>query len=215
MSSAEAIQKSLKTALAGVHTSIPGRVISYDSVTQKATVQPVVRGRRINRATKALESYLPSPIPGVPVCFEAGDGWAFTGPMVEGTPVTIIFAHRSIDEWLLTGEADNLPVDLRRHASQDAIAIPGGRSFADPLPALAVDATRPVLYSVAEQLLGDSSATDFVALASLVLAELQALRNWAALHIHAGVLAGPANTGLVVGAPPVPGSVAATKVKAK
>ena len=59
--------------------------------------------------------------------------------------------------------------------------------------------------------LGDSTATDYVALASLVLDELNALRAEVILHTHAtGV--GPTGPALGVGATSNP--VAATKVQA-
>jgi len=60
---------------------------------------------------------------------------------------------------------------------------------------------------------GDSP-TDFMALASKVLSELQAIRTWANGHTHSGVTAGGGTSGIAtpMGAP---SSVASTLVRSK
>lgn len=59
------------------------------------------------------------------------------------------------------------------------------------------------------------NATDFVALSTLVLTQLQAIQLWATTHVHPGVTAGGAVTGPTGTPLAPPGSVAATKVMAE
>lgn len=206
------IRDYVRTGTAAMHTVLPARVLAYDHTMQKATVQPVVRWAHADAETGDLVRYVPPPIANVPVQFP-GVAW----PLLAGDFVTVLIAERSIDEWKTTGAGDTTPQDPRRFDPSDAIALPGLHSFASPLPAAAVDPAAVVLWHRGLDVkLGSSAAVDFVALASLVQAELQEIRTMLALHTHP-VTGATAGAPLYVGLPiPEPvGNVAATKVRAE
>lgn len=215
---AELLQLAIRGEMARIHTSIPGTVLSYDHATQRATVQVAVRSKVRGARGGEISNVDVPPIPGVPVCFPSAAGYAITWPLTAGDPGLIVFAERSTDEWKATGNPSNDAQDVRRFDLSDAVFIPGSVSPAQPIGSTGRDAAAMVLLASSLKL-GDSTATDFVALASLVLQELNALRAELVLHTHpvAGVTLG---AGSVVSAPPTgigpsSASVAATKVKAK
>lgn len=182
---ADVIREHLRAGLATVHTSLPAVVVAYDPALQRATVQPTIRAR-VDDPTLGVERPTlapPPPLPNLPVVWPSGAAgtWALTGPLSPGDPVTVVVQERSTDEWRHTGVTAPVgaPVDARRWDLTDAVVVPGGRVFvpgpAGPLPATAYDPAAVVL-SGATVKLGSSSATDAVALATLVLAELQKIQ---------------------------------------
>ncbi|NJN05546.1 MAG: hypothetical protein HC814_02920 [Rhodobacteraceae bacterium] len=73
--------------------------------------------------------------------------------------------------------------------------------------------TTATLYGGTETRLGSASAVNYVALANLVLAELNKIQVWAAAHTHVSAAPGaPTAPAVPVLAPPA--AVAATKTKA-
>ena len=104
-----------------LHTGCIARVITYDAEKQTATVQPVARQRYI--ADPTTSERVPS-IPGVPVCWPQGGGFAVTMPLAAGDDVFLAFADRSIDEWKRSGAGDYTPALRRRFDLADAVAIP-------------------------------------------------------------------------------------------
>ena len=219
--------------LGEMRTCLPGIVVSYDHATQRATVLVTIDSKKV--VDGELISYQPPPIPNVPVHFPSGTNYAITWPLSAGDPVTLVFEDRSTTEWRASGASRTTPRDPRRWDWSDAVALPGGRTQAagptGPIGAAGRDAAAMVLQAPLIKL-GDSTATDFVALASLVVAQLNAL--WtahnglvAALnalvtvyngHSHLDPVSGSTGTPSAPGVPAIPGgpagNVAATKVKA-
>jgi hypothetical protein len=198
----------------GVHVGFVGRVVSYDHEKQTATIQPVVKGRRRNEDGD-LEFYLLPQITNVPVEFPQGGGGAYsiTFPLAVGDLGMVRIMERSHDEWRTTGAESTQPQHPRRFDLTDATFYPGISSPADPLDQ--IDESAMVIAG--DLKLGDKSASELVALASLVLDRLNKLQTAFDQHMHA-----TAGTGPPVGPTPVPGvipvgqlaSVAATKVRA-
>lgn len=118
--------------LDGVHTCMPGAIDTWDPVTQKADVKPLIK-RRIQHedGTELLEE-LPI-IPGVPVQFPRSAEFFLSFPLHKGDFVMLHFAERSIDKWLSGTGADTDPDDFRRHDLTDAIAVPGVAPFSRAL----------------------------------------------------------------------------------
>lgn len=199
-----------RAQLARVHTSIPGVVRSYDSATQTAVVQPVVRFK-FRDGDGAIQNYTPEPIADVPVAFPGAGSFSITWPLAAGDLVTLVFAERSITEWKATAGATVEAADTRRFDLTDAIAIPSLRSPADPIPGAGI-AANVLVVRAPEIRLGSSVATAFVALANLVLDRLTAIVTGFNTHTHT---TGVGPTGVPNSLLAVPASVAATKVKAE
>lgn len=141
--------------LSDVHTSIPGRVESYDSSTQRASVQPLLkRGYEDEEGERQVE-ILPV-IQDVPIVFPGSGSYADTFPISKGDIVLLVFMENSIDRWLSVGGLID-PSDDRRFALSDAVAIPGLRhSRLDPT---AVSSSARVI-SAPEIQLGSTAAVD-------------------------------------------------------
>lgn len=119
-----AIDGRIIAKLSEIHICLPGRIESYDYTTQKASVKPLLK--RVYEDDGEIQA-LPV-IVDVPVIFARSGGASLTFPIAEGDGVLLIFAERSLDEWLTLG-GDQAPVDPRKFDLTDAIAIPGLNSF--------------------------------------------------------------------------------------
>ena len=218
---AEIVIAGVASAIDNLHTSMPGKVVAYNPLTQCADVQPMAK--RVMFDADGNKSYEDLPtIPNVPVQFPRAGGYVITLPMGPGDFVWLVFSEASTAEYRATGQA-SAQGDVRRHHLGYPTAIPG--AVPDTSPLSPTDAAARAAGMVighdgaADQIqisptaikLG-SAATDFVALASLVMTQLSAIQTQFNTHVHATAALGPP-------VPPTvpmtsPGSVAATLVKA-
>lgn len=214
-SETDTLLAAIRAQLALVHTCLPGTIASYDEATQTATIAPAVKFK-YRKADGTIENYAPPAIPKVPIAFPGGEGWSITWPLAAGDPVTLVFAERSLDEWRTVRGSAHEARDVRRFDLTDAIAIPGGRSPADPLPAEGYDPAALVIRGTLIKL-GSSAASDFVALSSLTdaaLAQLAAVFDaWTPVPNDGGLALKTALAALLLAG--WPASTAATKVKAE
>lgn len=225
----ETIQTLINDRLLNLHTALPGRIVSYNSATQRCDVAPLLQRKYTDGRVKNLPV-----IPNVPLV-QPSSGTTFIHlPIEVGTGVLLIFSERSIDKWKTSGGFQD-PDDPRKFDLSDAIAIPGLRPFNDPVSPpnntqitiksgtteirISKDGAVSIVASTVH--LGELSASDFVALAQKVDNALADIKSAFDSHQHPGTglldsLSGPV-TGMT-GAPtsplPAAASVAATKVKA-
>jgi len=121
----EAIEGTIQAYLDGVHTSMPGKIVSYDSSTQTASIQPSLKGAYVDENSQRKVENLPI-INRVPIVFlRSSSGHADTIPLSSGDRVLLLFTEASIDKWISVGGGIVDPGDDRRFAIADAIAIPG------------------------------------------------------------------------------------------
>lgn len=113
-------------ALAGVWTSLPGIIESYDATTQTANVTPAVQGQVVAPDGTVTLVNLPV-VPDVPVYFPGGGGVTLTFPVKAGDECWLVFAARGIDAWHAQGGIQP-PTAGRRHALADAACYVGMRS---------------------------------------------------------------------------------------
>ncbi|EZI23961.1 Gp138 family membrane-puncturing spike protein [Pseudomonas extremaustralis] len=104
-----------------VCTSIPGHVLTFDPLTQRAQVQIGILRVDVNDATFALK-----PIVEVPVYFPGGD-YCVEYQIDPGCEGDILFSQRCIDGWVQSGGVATNPRG-RFHSMQDAMFLPGFRS---------------------------------------------------------------------------------------
>jgi hypothetical protein len=192
---------------AKIKGAVPATVISYDAATQRCDAKPLAQMAKDGSGEMTPLAVCRS----VPVRWPSGAGWALTGPMAPGDIVWLRPAGCDISAWSQHGTADATGTTPRKGSLSDVIAEPGSRPVTDPLASSAYHAAAAVL-SAALVLLGDSTATEFVALATKTVTELNDIRTKFDAHIH-GTPAGNSTVPTVLmGAA---GSVAASKVKAK
>ncbi len=125
------MQDSIKGVTEGMHTAIPGEIVSFDTSTCLATVKPVMKFRKPDGERIDFPN-----VSGVPVVFPQmmGQKASVAFPIKPGDGCLLIVAEQSIDFWQYGQETEtDLHFDL-----SNAICMPG--MFNKPNPAL-VDAT--------------------------------------------------------------------------
>jgi len=110
------LQNMVQNEIANIHTSCPGTILSFDG--RFATVKPFLQyksedGRIVDYPV----------ISNVLVQFPASNGGqcSVTFPIKSGDQVTLLFAERSLDDFLSGGVSE----DNRKYDLTDAVAIPG------------------------------------------------------------------------------------------
>jgi hypothetical protein len=204
----ETLRAAISQGINGLFVGLPGRVDSYNPVTQKASIKPLLKRAFIDNAGNEGLDELPV-LPDVPVIFPRGGGYYLSMPIEKNDNVLLLFCDRSIDTYMVsTGVVDLDPVDLREHDLSDAVAIPG--FFPTPKVIKDVIATDAVFgkeqgaqirakgSTVEVTTAGAPTSTAFVANATKVTVELGKIAT--------------AITGL--GGSYTPGSVASTNLKA-
>jgi hypothetical protein len=228
----DVVTAGVEGALADVHTALPGTVVSYDPLTNTATVKPMVK-RVLYDVEDGERSFEDIPnIPSVPVVWPRAGGFAVTLPMQAGDSVLLIFSQASLAEWRESGELSE-PVDARTHSVGYPFAIPGAFPDVTPLSPDPVDIAAREAGVVIGQHAGNGrieispttiklgkDATDYVALAAFVDARIAAVATKFDSHVHlaAGATALTGTPQTAAGTPNVIGtqaSVAATRTKAK
>lgn len=197
---ASVIAAAIESRLVDVHTSLPGRVESYDAARQVADIKPMLR--RVIRAadlTRVSEE-LPV-IPCVPVQWPRGGGAFLSLPLAAGDFGWLLFADYSIDRFRSTGD-DSDPGDERRFDLANAVFLPAG-PFPSAAPLddasgsevrLGFDGGYQAAITGTETQLPAGAAT-FLARADRVLSELTSIAAALLSHKHTGVTVGAGLTG--------------------
>lgn len=130
---AEVLRANNAALRAGLHTSMPGVIKSYDPATKTADVLPVVRMPTYDPDTGEEEEAVDLPvIPNVPVSFPRGGGWHLSFPLEAGDHVTLVFSETATGHWRSTGEVSE-PGDVRRHSLGYPTAFLGAAPDAEVL----------------------------------------------------------------------------------
>jgi len=124
---ATVICQAVSSIMSGVHTCMPGQIHSYDSTFAKADVLPLLNRTFYNGDVVTMPI-----ITNVPVIWPRTSEGAITFPLSKGDGVLLVFAERSIDEWLSSGKQVT-PADGRSYDLSDAIAIAGCFDFSTSL----------------------------------------------------------------------------------
>lgn len=111
------IQTAIDTNLKDVHTCLPAVIQSIDYDEQLIECQPTIQ-----KLVDGVLTSLPLLID-VPIRFPKSADFSITYPLKEGDHVLVIFAERSIDNWLLDSGIQSAN-DVRRHSLSDGFAIP-------------------------------------------------------------------------------------------
>lgn len=119
----------MEAVSAAIRVAMPGKIISFDPLTQTAQVKPMLADKI--QLVGAEQYVWPPVLPDVPVLFPRGGDFAITLPVAAGDACLLIFADSCIDGFMQTG-AETAPAELRRHDMSDALAIVG-LSAGEPL----------------------------------------------------------------------------------
>ena len=220
----ETLEAAVDEAVGEIYSMLPGKIEVYNPVLQSASVKPLIKRRFVGDDGKEDKDVLPV-IMDVPILFPRGGGYFLTFPLAPGDNVTLLFADRSIDDYLYgDGAIDTDPKDLRRYDITDAVAIPSFYPFVKGIKD--VVASGAVLgkeggYQVrvgegsVDVVTGGapSSLGGFVALALKVDAELTKIKTALNTHVHTGTQPGTGSSGTSISGY-VQGPVASANLKA-
>lgn len=115
----QSLETFFQARLEDVHTMLPGRIVSYDSVTRLATVKPSVSMRSLHGDILDIP-----PIDSVPVVWPGSSDFSVSGELRNGDGVVLYFAESGLGGWL-RGSEDAEADDETRFSLHDAIAVPG------------------------------------------------------------------------------------------
>ena len=222
---AQVISRALDARLADVHVAMPARIERYDAAAQTADCKPLVKRPVVVDGVELVES-LPV-IPSVPVAFPRAGAWFLSFPIVKGDTVLLIFADRSLDQWLERGgEVD--PGDVRTHALDGAIAMVGlypsrqalGSAHAENV-VLGNDSGAQIHIRPDDTIaLGSASPGDWVARASLTDGDIGAIKSfldtlkvWLDAHVHPTAVGPSGPPAAPSGTVPTMGGTASTVVR--
>ncbi len=219
----EVLKNAIEQRLVQVHTSMPGVIAKYDPQKQVADVRPAIK--RKYPSGEIVELPL---LTNVPVAHPRAGKARIHLPLKEGDSVEICFSERSLENWNAKGGIVD-PEDPRKHHLSDAYVKPCLYPSKDPFTVtepeaieivngtaeIFIKADGSVSIKGSSLLLGDHSLSEFVAIASKVKTEIEALRTWAASHTHPYVDSpvGPSVTSPSPSPPPAVNDVGSTKVK--
>jgi hypothetical protein len=236
---AEVLEAATAAMAAGLHVSLPGRIVKWDAQKQRADVKPCIKRAFYGEDDARGVESLPV-VASVPVIFPGSGGYRMTFPIhagdTDGDACLLVFSDGSLDRWLsgTGGEVD--PEVDHGHILADAVAFVGLRPFGAPLSSCPTDEATlgkddgvQVHLEAGTITIGDKAGADFVALAQKVLTELQNLQtHFAALEavITGASIPEPGNgapsalqialkAAVALSPYPSPGSVAASQAKAK
>ena len=123
----ETLQYFVDRRMVDVHVSMPGRVERYNSLTQRADVQPLIRQGKTNEETGERSVRRLPVVLNVPVVHEGSGGYRTTYPVAVGDIVHLLICETSIDRWK-TANTEVDPGDDRRFNMSDAVAYLGLRA---------------------------------------------------------------------------------------
>ncbi len=153
----------------------PARVVAFDPATCKATVR--IEMLPVNDVRGEDVPDIPITLPMIPVRYVRASLGGATIPLVPGDTGHVSFSDRALAAWLQNGNpvAPVDPESGRCHHLGDAFFEPGLMTDADAAAAGPIDMTATVIDGAALVKLG-AAAVQFVALASLVEAQLNTLK---------------------------------------
>lgn len=115
---AQGIEDMISNGIAGIHTACPATIISFDAGTCVASVKPTMTYYKSDGTTLDYPVII-----GVPVFMPKAGSSQITYPVKAGDNCLLVFAERSIDEWMGKGNSDNH--DPRRYDLTDAFCFVG------------------------------------------------------------------------------------------
>lgn len=198
----QVLDLAMKRHAEDVYTSLPGIVDSFNPVTMTVNVKLAVR--LVRRDQKGDPEYVDAPlIPDVAVLYPRSGGFTMTFPLQKGDSVLLVFTTLDAGNWELTGQPLEPPNPIRGGLSS-CVAIPGWfpvTSLPNPdLPQIAARGSKAMFgqesIAGAQLHVGDGTVDairgtqlsffdpKYVAIASLVKAELDVIRNLFNSHTH-------------------------------
>ncbi len=169
------MREAIEARLAIINVSLPCKVLKYDKAKNTVNLQPLLKRKRRKKDGTTIATEIPS-LQNVPVAFQrCAAGW-MTLPLAAGDIGQVVFAQRSLAEWMGKSKGEVVePSDEEMFPLAGAWFYPGGYPSASPLDA---DDQNVVIHTETNLLLGDKTASEFVALATKTKTELDKVKTY-------------------------------------
>ncbi len=218
----QVLDKVREVTMRQIKVAFPCSVQAYDPLTQTVDLLPLI-DPQVEQEDGTFVA-LPLPVlPHVPVAFPAAGGFRITFPLKIGDTGQVIVSDLSMDLWQQQGGHVS-PKDQRSHHHADAVFYPGLHpdnaswtgAGGNGMTIGPDNGPQIVLRQNQVELGGNDGTppTDAVALASLVLTQLQAIKTAFDAHLHP-VTTAPGTTGQPTTPMGSPTSPASAILKAK
>lgn len=126
---ADVIDEAIENRLDHVFTGTVGRVLSYDTVRQMVTVQPLIKHIYIDERGDRVADTHP-PLQGIPVQFPGAGAYRITWPINKGDLVLLVGVSENIDRLKASDGAKVIdPKFTLRFNLSNTVALPGFHTF--------------------------------------------------------------------------------------
>lgn len=122
-SDADIISEAMASMLIDVHVALPGKVESYDPLTQTASIELGLK-RTLPKDDGTYTTEKMPVLANVPVAFSRASGMAITLPVEPGDTGLVVFCEQSIDQWRALGSVSS-PGEIGRHTLSGGVFFPG------------------------------------------------------------------------------------------
>lgn len=194
---------------AGLYTSTPAIIESFDAAKQTCSARVAIKAR-VDDADAWAKVKQPGDVSpwvtlpklvDVPVHFPGGGGYTLTFPVQAGDEALIVFAQRCIDNWFIAGGTQS-QADLRMHDLSDGFAFVGIRSQKRLLAGGVSTSAAQLRSDDGATFVEVASGTVHIKAANLVIDGNTDINgtlknngvNVGSTHTHGGVAPGGANT---------------------
>jgi len=162
--------------------SMPGIVETYDADANEANVKPALLRRFKGQSTPSEYPVLQR----VPVIQPQTAAGRINLPVAKGDTVLLVFADRSLDNWLNGSGIAKEPLDIRTHALSDPVCIPGLYPTSQGLSLTAPEAASIQVADGTKIYIGDSSIEllDLLDRMMTIFSDVAGLFTTYALHVH-------------------------------
>lgn len=119
----DAIDVALDFAMEHMYTALPGRIVSYDTSSQTASVKSILGLVRHENDGKRVVDDIPE-ISDVPVQYPRSGSYGMTFELNAGDTGMIMFSQVALERWLSTGKGGD-PGNASRFSLAGAFFVPG------------------------------------------------------------------------------------------
>lgn len=128
----QVIAEAIRANRLELHTMLPGRIVSYTKVDQRASIQ--IEIQREHQDDQGVTTTLSVPLlEDVPVVFPGAGGWSMIFPVKVGDKCLVQFCERDLRGWLTEGQ-EIPPGENRTHSYSDAVCHVGIRTQDNAIP---------------------------------------------------------------------------------
>lgn len=120
----QTINETIGDIVVNMHTALPAKITKVSA--GKVNLQPLLKRKLVTGALIDLPV-----ITNVPVMFQRSGRFVFSFPLAVGDTGLVVFAERSMDNWLVQGGTAD-PADPRKFDLSDGIFFPGLYPFNNP-----------------------------------------------------------------------------------